>query len=89
MYLKNIWETTVSNQTFFKKPYKRERNNPQLRRVFFDAVLHFLQDPKMQEVAIKKSTRRSRAYWLATHKMKDIKEIFYEKSEINSFEDAA
>ncbi|QZA59237.1 hypothetical protein [Candidatus Rhabdochlamydia porcellionis] len=74
---------------FFYLVPQRERNNPQLRKVFFDAVLYFLQDPKMQEVAIKRSTRKSKTSWLSAHKMKDIKEIFYEESEINSFEDAA
>lgn len=74
---------------FYLVPHKRERNNLQLRRIFFDAVLFFLQDPKVQEAAIKRSTRKSKAHLLATHKMKDLKEMFYEKSEINSFEDAA
>ena len=74
---------------FYLVPHKRERNNLQLRRIFFDAVLSFLQDPKVQKAAIKKSTRKSRSYWLAAHKMKDIKAMFYEKSEINPFEDAA
>ncbi len=70
-------------------PYKKERSNPQLRRMFFDAVLHFLQDPKVQKAAIRRSTRKSKSHLLAAHKMKDIKEIFYEESEINSFERAA
>lgn len=70
-------------------PHKKERSNPQLRKIFFDAVLHILQDPKIQKTAIKTSTRKSKAHLLATHKMKDIKEIFYEESEVSSFEDAA
>ncbi len=80
----------LKNHFFYLVPHKKERSNPQLRKVFFDAVLHVLQDPKIQKAAIKRSTRKSKAHLLATHKMKDIKEIFYEKeSEVNSFEEAA
>lgn len=74
---------------FYLVPHKKERSNPQLRKIFFDAVLHVLQDPKVQKIAIKSSTRRSKSHLLAAHKMKDIKEIFYEESEVSSFEDAA
>ena len=80
---------SLKNHFFYLVPHKRERNNPQLRKMFFDAVLHVLQDPKIQRTALKGSTRKSKAYWLAFHKIKDIKEMFCEKSEINSFENAA
>lgn len=80
---------SLKNHFFYLVPHKRERNNPQLRKMFFDAVLHVLQDPKIQRTALKGSTRKSKAYWLAFHKIKYIKEMFYEKSEINSFENAA
>lgn len=75
---------------FYLVPYKEERSNPQLRRIFFDAVLHFLQDPKIQKAAIKNSTRKSKSSLLATHKMKGIKEMFYEKEpETKSLKKAA
>jgi hypothetical protein len=70
--------------------------SPELKRIFFDAALWFLQDPKIQKSAIRTSTRKSKSYFLATHKIKDIKKIFYqmdreikEEAEINSFKAAA
>ncbi|PWU14859.1 MAG: hypothetical protein C5B45_03670 [Chlamydiae bacterium] len=74
---------------FYLVPYKRERSNPKLRKIFFDAILHVLQDPKIQKIAIKSSTRRSKSHLLAARKMKDIKEMLYEESEVSSFDNAA
>ena len=79
----------LKNHFFCLVPHEKERSNLQLRRIFFDVVLHILQDPKIQRTAIKSSTRRSKSYLLAAHKIKDIKKMFYEESGISFFEDAA
>lgn len=78
---------------FYLVPAKRTQS-PELKRIFFDAALWFLQDPKIQKLAIRTSRRKSKAHFLATHKIKDIKKTFYEgareiKEEIDSFTKAA
>lgn len=61
----------------FFHTFPKGQNNLQLRRVFFDAALSFLQDPKLQKAAIRVAQRKSKSQHLATHKITDIKRTFY------------
>ncbi|MGL5627262.1 MAG: hypothetical protein ACRDDW_07140 [Candidatus Rhabdochlamydia sp.] len=90
----NLFFEGLQAHFFYLVP--REMESPELKRIFFDEALRFLQDPKMQKSAIRTSTRKSQSYFLATHKIKDLKKTFYqmdreikEEAEIDSFKDAA
>lgn len=71
-------------KTCFFHTFPKGQSNSQLRRIFFDAALSFLQDPKLQKAAIRCAQRKSKSQHLATHKITDIKRMFYvlEKKDI-------
>jgi hypothetical protein len=81
-------------QTHFFYLVPKEMQSPELKKIFFDEALRFLQDLKMQKSAIRISTRKSKSYFVAAHKIKDIKKIVYRmdreiKEESDSFKNAA
>lgn len=58
-------------------PNNRMQDHSVLKKLFFDAALKFLQDPKLQKSAIRIAARKTKSRRIAAHKITDIKKTFY------------